>query len=99
MTAPRPAAVVRGPAGAAASALLCLLSAATAGAQVAVRGETVHTMAGPAISDGIVLVGADGRIERVGPAAGVRVPDGYKTLRAKVVTPGLVDAHSVVGLA
>jgi imidazolonepropionase-like amidohydrolase len=99
MTASRPAAVVRGPVGAAASALLCLLSAATAGAQVAVRGETVHTMAGPAISDGIVLVGADGRIERVGPAAGVRVPDGYKTLRAKVVTPGLVDAHSVVGLA
>ena len=99
MTASRPAAVVRGPAGAAASALLCLLSAATAGAQVAVRGETVHTMAGPAISDGIVLVGADGRIERIGPAAGVRVPDGYKTLRAKVVTPGLVDAHSVVGLA
>lgn len=99
MTAWRPAVFVRSPATAAAAAMSCLLSAAPAGAQVAVRGDTVHTMAGPAISDGIVLIGADGKIERVGPAAGVRVPDGYRTLRAKVVTPGLVDAHSVVGLA
>jgi imidazolonepropionase-like amidohydrolase len=29
----------------------------------------------------------------------VSVPSGYRTLRAKVVTPGLIDAHSVVGLA
>ena len=70
-----------------------------AGAQIAVRGETVHTMAGAAIRDGVVLVGRDGRIERVGPASEVRIPAGYRTLTAKVVTPGLVDAHSVVGLA
>ena len=73
--------------------------AATAEAQLAVRGETVHTMAGPAIRDGVVLVGRDGKIERVGPAAQVAVPAGYRVLTAKVVTPGLVDAHSVVGLA
>ena len=78
---------------------LVLLCCATASAQVAVRGETVHTMAGAAIKDGVVLVGKDGKIERVGPAASVRIPTGYKLLRAKVVTPGLVDAHSVVGLA
>ena len=74
-------------------------AAAPASAQVAVHGETVHTMAGAAIKDGVVLVGKDGKIERVGPAASVRVPTGYRVLRAKVVTPGLVDAHSVVGLA
>jgi imidazolonepropionase-like amidohydrolase len=74
-------------------------AASTASAQVAVRGETVHTMAGAPIKDGIVLVGADGKIERVGPAADVRVPNGYRLLRGKVVTPGLVDAHTVVGLA
>ena len=68
-------------------------------AQVAVRGETVHTMAGAAIRDGVVLVGANGRIERVGPASQVNIPAGYRTLTAKVVTPGLIDAHSVVGLA
>jgi imidazolonepropionase-like amidohydrolase len=72
--------------------------AAAAQAQVAVRGETIYTMAGAPIKDGIVLI-KDGKIERVGPAAGVTVPSGYRELRAKVVTPGLIDAHSVVGLA
>jgi imidazolonepropionase-like amidohydrolase len=75
----------------------CLLPV-SARAQVAVRGETVYTMAGQAIKDGVVLV-RDGKIERVGPAASVSVPAGYRLLRARVVTPGLVDAHSVVGLS
>jgi imidazolonepropionase-like amidohydrolase len=66
--------------------------------QVAVRGETVYTMAGAPIRDGVVLI-KDGKIERVGPASQVRIPEGYRTLTAKVVTPGLVDAHSTVGLA
>jgi imidazolonepropionase-like amidohydrolase len=35
----------------------------------------------------------------VGLAGEVQIPEGYKVLSAKVVTPGLVDAHSVVGLA
>jgi imidazolonepropionase-like amidohydrolase len=73
--------------------------AAPLAAQLAIRGETVYTMAGPAIRDGVVLVGADGRIQDVGPAARVRIPAGYRTLTARVVTPGLVDAHTVVGLA
>jgi imidazolonepropionase-like amidohydrolase len=71
----------------------------SADAQIAVRGNVVHPVSGPAIEDGIVLVGADGRIEAVGPAGEVEVPDGVETLQAAVVTPGLVDAHSVVGLA
>lgn len=71
----------------------------TADAQLAVRGDMVHTMAGSAIADGVVLVGADGRIERVGRAADIRIPSGYRVLEAAVVTPGMVDAHSVVGLA
>ncbi|HLL77562.1 MAG TPA: amidohydrolase family protein [Pyrinomonadaceae bacterium] len=65
---------------------------------LAVRGETVYTMTGQPIRDGVVLV-RGGRIERVGPAAGVQIPAGYRTLSARVVTPGLVDAHTVVGLA
>ena len=73
--------------------------AAPAAGQIAVRGETVYTMAGAAIQDGVVLVGANGRIERVGPAAQVTIPAGYRTLSARAVTPGLIDAHSVVGLA
>ena len=76
-----------------------LAAAAPAAAQIAVRGETVYTMAGAPIRNGVVLVGRDGKIQRVGPAAGVSVPKGYKVLSAKVVTPGLIDAHTVVGLA
>ena len=79
-------------------ALAGLAFTTPAAAQLAVRGETVYTMAGAPIRDGVVLL-RDGKIERVGPAAQVGVPSGYRVLTAKVVTPGLVDAHSVVGLA
>lgn len=65
---------------------------------VAIRGEKVYTMAGPPIANGVVLV-RDGRIAAVGPAAKVQVPAGVEVLEAAVVTPGLIDAHSVVGLA
>lgn len=84
---------------AASTVITLALFASVASAQVAVRGETIYTMAGAPIKDGVVLVGANGKIERVGPAADVRVPNGYRLLRAKVVTPGLVDARTVVGLA
>lgn len=69
-----------------------------ASAQIAVRGETVHTMAGEPVRDGVVLI-RDGKIERVGAASETPIPSGYRTLTAKVVTPGLIDAHTVVGLA
>ena len=73
--------------------------AAPAGASdVAVRGETVYTMAGAPIRDGVVIV-RGGRIERVGRAADVAIPPRMRVLSAKVVTPGLVDAHTVVGLS
>ena len=77
---------------AAASSLL----AASSFAQVAVRGETVYTMAGAPLKDAVILV-KDGRIERVG--VGLAIPAGWRELKARVVTPGLIDAHSVVGLA
>jgi imidazolonepropionase-like amidohydrolase len=76
-----------------------LLAPAPLAAQVAVRGGIVYTMTGDAIRDGIVIVGANGRIERVGSAAQVQVPAGYRLLEAAVVTPGLIDARTVVGLA
>jgi imidazolonepropionase-like amidohydrolase len=69
-----------------------------AAGDVAVRGETVYTMAGAPLKDGVVIV-RNGRIERVGPASEVQVPSGMRVLSAKVVTPGLVDAHTVVGLS
>ena len=77
---------------------LLLLVATVAHAQIAVRGDTVYTMAGPPIEDGVVLL-RDGTIEQVGPGSEVVIPAGYRTLTATVVTPGLIDAHSVVWLA
>jgi imidazolonepropionase-like amidohydrolase len=75
------------------------LAAAPAAGQVAVRAGTVYTMAGAPIRNGIVVVGRDGKIARVGPAGSTSIPKGYRVLTATVVTPGLVDAHTVVGLA
>jgi imidazolonepropionase-like amidohydrolase len=66
-------------------------------AQLAVRGQTVYTMAGAPISDGLVII-TDGRIAAVGPADEVDIPEGYEVIEAQVVTPGLIDAYGTVGL-
>jgi len=80
------------------SLLLAAGTLATAAAQTAIVGETVHTLAGAPLKQGVVLIRA-GKIEAVGPAASVKIPDGYKVIRAAVVTPGLIDAHATVGLS
>ncbi len=80
------------------SLLLLTTFARVAEAQLAIRGEQVYTMAGDPITDGVVLV-RDGVIEQVGAASDITIPNGYRTLTAAVVMPGLIDAHSVVGLA
>lgn len=67
-------------------------------AQICVMGETVYTMAGEPIRDGVVLI-KNGKIESVGNPNAVTIPSDYRVLRAKVVTPGLIDAHTVVGLS
>jgi len=67
-------------------------------AQVAIRGEKLYTSAGPAIADGVVII-RDGKVQQVGPSSQVKIPAGFRLLQAKVVTPGLIDAHTVVGLS
>ena len=81
------------------AALTAALTAAPTAAQVAVRAGTLHTVSGPPIENAVVIAGADGKIEWVGPAAEADIPDGARVLEAAVVTPGLVDPHSVVGLS
>ncbi|MCZ6598455.1 MAG: amidohydrolase family protein [Planctomycetota bacterium] len=75
-----------------------LFPGAVAAQDVAVRGEVVHTMAGSMLRDAVVVV-IGGKISAIGPAADIQVPAGVRVLAARVVTPGLVDAHSAVGLA
>ena len=76
---------------------LALVLITSASAQVAVRGQTVYTMSGPPITDGIVVV-ESGKISAIGRADQIRVPEGFRQLTAAVVTPGLVDSHATVGL-
>ena len=81
---------------AAASALA--LGTSAAAQDIAIKGDQIHTMAGPAIANGVVVID-DGKIVAVGPAETTPIPDGFTVIEAKVVTPGLVDARTVVGLA
>ena len=78
--------------------VVMLMSLPLWGQKVAVRGETVYTMAGAPLADGVVLI-RDGKIEKVGKTAEVKIGNDYTVLSGKVVTPGLIDAHTVVGLA
>ena len=63
----------------------------------ALVGASVFTGTGTLIENGVVLV-KDGRIEAVGP--NLAVPAGYETVdgKGKWVTPGLIDAHSHLGV-
>ena len=77
------------------------LTLATPGAvraqTIAIVGAKVHPVSGPPIENGTVLI-RDGRIAAVG--AGIAVPAGAQRIDAmgKVVTPGLVDGSTLVGL-
>ena len=65
---------------------------------IAITGATVHTV-GPAgtIEDAVVVL-EDGRVQGVG--AGLRVPDGARTIDAtgKAITPGLMTPLGQIGL-
>ncbi len=72
------------------------LSTSIAQAELAIHGDTVHTMSGQALTDAVVIV-KDGKITAIGKADSITIPEGCEQLSAKVVTPGLVDARSTVG--
>jgi imidazolonepropionase-like amidohydrolase len=64
----------------------------------AVLAGQVHTVSQGTINNGVVLV-EDGKIKQVGKQGEVALPAGIAVVRAAHVTPGLIDAFSVVGLA
>lgn len=78
--------------------LMLVIPANSTAQTYAVKGKKVYTVSGPVISDGVVLV-RDGKIAEVGAANRVRIPDGVEITEAEVVTPGFIDARTVVGLA
>lgn len=79
------------------AALVFGFSTAALAQDIVVRAERIYTMAGAAVDDGVIVV-RDGKISAVGPAVSTPVPAGVEVVDAAVVTPGLVDAHTVVGM-
>lgn len=75
-----------------------LFAALPAQAQTyAIRGATIHTLAGPVIQNGTVVI-RDGKIAAVG--ASVSVPGGAREIngRGLHVYPGLMDSYTQLGL-
>jgi len=67
-------------------------------ARYVVLAGRIHTVGDGVIEDGVIVV-EDGKIKSVGARKNVKVPAELPVLTAAVVTPGLIDAHSVVGLS
>lgn len=78
--------------------ILCLSLSALHAQNLAVRADILHTAAGPAIADGVVVI-QNGKITAVGKASEVKVPSGLTVKRVKVAIPGIVDGRSTVGLS
>lgn len=76
---------------------LSVPASSTRAQDLVIYGDVIYPVSQPAIENGVVVV-RGGKIAAVGPANAVPVPEGVRSLRAAVVTPGLIDAHSVVGL-
>jgi len=66
--------------------------------EMLVRAGRLYTVSQGVLEDAAVHI-RDGKIVAVGPARALRAPRGIPVLSAAVVTPGLIDAYSVVPLA
>ncbi|MFQ5809158.1 MAG: amidohydrolase family protein [Armatimonadota bacterium] len=66
--------------------------------QYAIRAGKIVTITKGTINRGVILV-SDGKIEALGPADEVEIPDGYTVVDAsdKWVMPGMIDIHSHAG--
>lgn len=85
--------------GALAVALTGPLSSTVLAQTIGIEAKIIHTVSSKGtIKNGVILV-EDGKIAAVGPGHDVSIPEGTKMLAGHTVTPGLIDAHSVVGLA
>ncbi len=66
--------------------------------RIAVLAGRIHTVGKGTITDGVILI-ENGKIKTVGTRKEVAIPPQTPVLTAAVVTPGLIDAHTVVGLS
>jgi len=82
-------------------AVVCVTTALPAICQdlVAVKAKTIHTISGPSVEDGVILL-QNGRIKAIGKQSDVEIPWSAKVIDAsdKVVMPTWVIAHSSGGM-
>jgi imidazolonepropionase-like amidohydrolase len=81
--------------------LACLAIAGCSSSQPAtvfVGGRIIDGTGGPPIDNGALLV-RDGRIEAVGPAESISIPDGAERIdvSGRTIIPGLINSHGHVG--
>lgn len=77
------------------SLIFCAVFGATK-AQIAIKAETIHSATGNPITNGVILI-KNGKIEAVG--TNLSIPSAYTIYEAKAVTPGLIDARSLIGIS
>jgi len=66
--------------------------------RLAVYAGRIYTVGKGTITDGVILV-EDGKVTHVGPRNGFQLPADTPVLTAAVVTPGLIDTQTVVGVS
>jgi imidazolonepropionase-like amidohydrolase len=67
-------------------------------AQVAIVADSIFPVTSPIIRKGVILINK-GKIEKIGLETEIKIPDGYKIVKANVVTPGFIDARSTIGMS
>jgi imidazolonepropionase-like amidohydrolase len=75
----------------------CIAQPMPPGGTILLRGGTIHTITGPVIEQGSILI-RDGRI--VGVGRNLAAPDGATVieLQGKQVYPGMIDSGAMIGL-
>jgi imidazolonepropionase-like amidohydrolase len=62
-----------------------------------IKANTLYTSSNDGVLNNAVIVVKDGKIDKVG--TNIEVPSNATVIEAKVVTPGLIDSHTVVGVS
>lgn len=79
-----------------ASVIIFAFSISLAAAQTLyIKANTLYTSSDNGVLSNAVIVVKDGKIEKVG--TNITVPTDAEVIQADVVTPGLIDSHTVVG--
>ncbi|MCX6293072.1 MAG: hypothetical protein NT127_02085 [Sphingobacteriales bacterium] len=67
-------------------------------AQIAIKAEMIYPVSSAPIKEGVILI-ENGKIKSVGKASEISIPSNYKIYESKTVTPGLIDARTLIGMS